>query len=173
MLFKEFNLRLLSLMVSTNTFLSAANAEEALHYNWNPGPRRGKEDAIEKQIAGKWHIITLQETCEFVEHEIFRERFHVTHYAGCAILFQRTLSTLTSASNLATFMRRGEVYKIKSLKENREGFTRYSFTCLFSSCCSQRSNCLHCIIAAHQQHSCQEKGIAKNIIQTIRATLLS
>ena len=24
-------------------------------YNWNPGPRRGKEDAIEKQIAGKWH----------------------------------------------------------------------------------------------------------------------
>ena len=28
-------------------------------YNWNPGPRRGKEDAIEKQIAGKWHVITL------------------------------------------------------------------------------------------------------------------
>ena len=22
-------------------------------YNWNPGPRRGKEDAFEKQIAGK------------------------------------------------------------------------------------------------------------------------
>ena len=30
-------------------------------YNWNPGPRRGKEDVLEKQIAGKWHIITLQE----------------------------------------------------------------------------------------------------------------
>ena len=27
-------------------------------YNWNPGPRRGKEGAIEKQIAGKWHTIT-------------------------------------------------------------------------------------------------------------------
>ena len=26
-------------------------------YNWNPGPRRGKEDAFEKQIAGKWHVI--------------------------------------------------------------------------------------------------------------------
>ena len=29
-------------------------------YNWNPEPRRGTEDAIEKQIAGKWHLITLQ-----------------------------------------------------------------------------------------------------------------
>ena len=28
--------------------------------NWNPGPRRGKEDAFEKQIAGKWHVITPQ-----------------------------------------------------------------------------------------------------------------
>ena len=30
-------------------------------YNWNPGPRRGTEDAIETHIAGKWHLITLQE----------------------------------------------------------------------------------------------------------------
>ena len=30
-------------------------------YNWNPGPQRGKEDAFEKQIAGRWHVITLQE----------------------------------------------------------------------------------------------------------------
>ena len=30
-------------------------------YNWNPGSRRGKEGAIEKQTAGKWHNITLQE----------------------------------------------------------------------------------------------------------------
>ena len=28
-------------------------AEEA-----NPGPRRGREDAFEKQIAVKWHIVT-------------------------------------------------------------------------------------------------------------------
>ena len=56
-------------------------------YNWNPGPRRGKEDAFEKQIAGKWRIITLQEAFDYVDHEILTERFHVTHYAGCAILF--------------------------------------------------------------------------------------
>ena len=33
-------------------------------YNWNLGPRRGKEGAIEKRIVGKRHIITLQEAIE-------------------------------------------------------------------------------------------------------------
>ena len=58
-------------------------------YNWNPGPRRGKEDAFEKQIAEKWHIVTLQEASEYVDKGILTGRFHVTHYAGCAILFNK------------------------------------------------------------------------------------
>ena len=58
-------------------------------YNWNLGPRRGGKDAIEKQIAGKWHLITLQEASDYVEHEILHERFHVTHFAGCAVLFNK------------------------------------------------------------------------------------
>ena len=56
-------------------------------HNWNPGPRRENEDAIEKQIAGKWHVITLQEAIEYVDHDILTNRFHVTHYGGCAVLF--------------------------------------------------------------------------------------
>ena len=64
-------------------------------YNWNFGPRRVKDAiekqiaAIEKQIAGKWHCMTLQEVSDYVEYEIFHERFHVTHFAGCAILFNK------------------------------------------------------------------------------------
>ena len=58
-------------------------------YNWNLGPLREKEDAFEQQIAGKWHIITLQEASEYVDHELLTNRFHVTHYAGCAILFNK------------------------------------------------------------------------------------
>ena len=58
-------------------------------YNWNPGPRRGKEGAIENQIAGKWHIITLQEAIEYVDHKLLTNRFHVTHYEGCAVLFNK------------------------------------------------------------------------------------
>ena len=58
-------------------------------YNWNPGPRWWKEDAFEKQIAGRWQIITLQEASEYVDHELLTNRFHVTLYAGCAILFNK------------------------------------------------------------------------------------
>ena len=58
-------------------------------YDWNPGPRRVKEDAFEQQIAGTWHIITLQEAFEYVDHELLTNRFHVTHCAGCAILFNK------------------------------------------------------------------------------------
>ena len=57
-------------------------------YSWNPGPRRGKEDVFEKQIAVKWQNITLQEASDYVDHDILTGRFHVTHYAGCAILFK-------------------------------------------------------------------------------------
>ena len=58
-------------------------------YNWNPGPRRGKEGAFEKQNAGRWHVITLQEAAEYVDHVLLTSRFHVTHHAGCAILFNK------------------------------------------------------------------------------------
>ena len=73
-------------------------------YNWNPGPRRGKEDAFEKQIAGKWHIITLQEASDYVDHELLSNRFHVTHYAGCAVLFNKDTFNPTSTSGPSTFM---------------------------------------------------------------------
>ena len=53
------------------------------------------------------------------------------------------------------------------------GFTRCSFTCLISSSCSQWSEILYCIIAGHQLYLCQEKGIAKKIIQTLRANMIS
>ena len=56
-------------------------------YNWNLGPRRGKEEAIDKHIAGKWHIITLQESIECLDHEYMTNRFYVTHCRVCAVLF--------------------------------------------------------------------------------------
>ena len=37
----------------------------------------------------KWHIITLQETIEYVDHELLTNRFHVTHYGGCAVLLHK------------------------------------------------------------------------------------
>ena len=48
-----------------------------------------QEGAIEKHIAGKWHIITLQESIENLEHEFLQNRFHVTHFGGCAVLLNK------------------------------------------------------------------------------------
>ena len=58
-------------------------------YNWNPEPRSGRQEALEKQIAGKWHVVTLQEASDYVDHDILQERFHVTYHAGCAILLNK------------------------------------------------------------------------------------
>ena len=58
-------------------------------YNCNPRLRRGKEDAFEKQIAGMWHVITLQEASEYVDHDTLTGPFHVTHYGGCTTLFNK------------------------------------------------------------------------------------
>ena len=82
--------------------------------NWNPGPRRGKAGAIESHIAGKWHIITLQEAIEYLEHDFLTNRFHVTHYGGCAILFNK--DTFFSDIKVSSFYlhdtRACEKYKI-------------------------------------------------------------
>ena len=40
-------------------------------------------------VSGNWHSVTLQEASDYVDHDILQERFHVTHYAGCAILFNK------------------------------------------------------------------------------------
>ena len=104
-------------------FFTQSPAQKRLSiYNWNPGPRRGKEDAFEKQIAGKWHIITSQEASEYVDHDILTGRFHVTHCAST-----RTPSTPTSMSSPSTFMTPGETCPIKSWKGNRDGSCKVYF----------------------------------------------
>ena len=57
--------------------------------SWNPGPRRGRPGAIEEHIAGKGHIIALQEAIEYLQHECLMNHFYVTHFAGCAVLFHK------------------------------------------------------------------------------------
>ena len=59
-------------------------------YKWNPGPRCGKEGAIEKHFAGNWHIITLQGAIGYLYSEYYR--FYVTHYGGCDSVQQGHLS---------------------------------------------------------------------------------
>ena len=126
-------------------------------HNWNPGPRRGKEDAFEKQIAVKWHVVTLQEPSDYVEHDILHEWFHVTHYAGCAILFNEDTfyPDISVKSIYLLDTRRGLQDQVV---EGEQGSVLQGvLSRAFSSSRSQWSKILHCFVPACQQHLRQEE----------------
>ena len=140
-------------------------------YNWNPGPRRGNEDASEKQIAGKWHIITLQEASEYVVHDILAGRFHVTLHAGCAILFNKdtfhtnvdvkSINLHDTKRDLPDQVMEGEQGWVAQGVLSRASFRR-SPVKYFTVCSLHVSN----IYA-------KKKGIAKKFILTLRAIMTS
>ena len=66
--------------------------------SWNPGPRRGTPGASQHHIAGRWYIIALQESIQYLQHDYATWQFHVTHFNGCAVLFTNTPSSLTLRS---------------------------------------------------------------------------
>ena len=83
-------LHLLTQTVSTNILLPDPLVQKRLNiHDLNSGPQRAKEDAFEKQLAGRWHIISLQEASEYASHDILTGRFHVTHYERGAIFFNK------------------------------------------------------------------------------------
>ena len=143
-------------------------------YNCNPGPHRGREDAFEKQIAVKWYTVTLQEASDYVDHDILQERFHVTHYAGCAILFNK--DTFHPDINIKSIYlhdtRRGLPDQII---EGEQGWvlqvvlSRASFLCAAVS--DQK---FFTVLSLHISDIYAKKnGIAKKLIQTLRALMIS
>ena len=143
-------------------------------YNWNPGPRRGKEDAIEKQIAGTWHIVTLQEASEYVEHEILHERFHVTHFAGCAILFNKDTfyRDISVKSIYLHDTRRGLQYHI--VEEEHGWVLQGVLSRAFFRRAAASGQTVFTVLSLHISNIyAKKKGIAQKIIQTIRALMVS
>ena len=97
------------------------NSRLSVHY-WNPGPRRGNADAFVKQISGLWHIITLQEATDYIDHSDITKRFHINHYCGCAVLFNKdTFYSEIEASSIYLHDTRRESHMIKQQKE-RQGW---------------------------------------------------
>ena len=138
------------------------------------GPRRGKGGAIEKHFAGKWHIITLQESIEYLEHEFLTNRFHVTHYEGCAILFNKDTScsdikvTSIHLHDLRCFQA-GHCERRRCL----DGLTRCHIKGIFSLAATRWQIVLHSVVFAHQQQLCQKKrGIGKKLQLTIRGVMI-
>ena len=50
-----------------------------------------KKKPSKSTLRGRWHIITLQEALEYLDHEYLTNRFPVTHYGGCAVLFNKEI----------------------------------------------------------------------------------
>ena len=57
--------------------------------SWYPGPRRGTPGAIENHIAGRWHIVHIQVSVEYFQHDDVTRQFDVTHFCRCAVLFSK------------------------------------------------------------------------------------
>ena len=126
-------------------------------YNWNPGPQRGKEGAIEKHIAVKWHIITLQEAIEYLDQEFLTNRFHVTQYGGCAILLNKDtfFPDIKVTSLYLHDLRYSQQDKVKE-GGNWLGVASCHIKGIFSPAATWRQIVLHCDVVAHQQQLCQE-----------------
>ena len=143
-------------------------------YIWNPGLRRVKEDAFEQQIAGKWHVITLQEASDYVDHELLTDRFHVTHYAGCAILFTKdtfypnidvkSIYLHDTRRDLPAQVMEGEQGWVMQGVLSRASFRRPPLS--GQKTCTVLSLHISSIYA-------KKKGITKKLILTLRAIMIS
>ena len=155
-----------------NKFLSSQSPmqKRLSVYKWNPGPRRGREDAIEKQIAGKWHLITPQEASDCVEHEVLHECLHVNHFAGCAVLFlQDTFYPDISVKSIYLHDTRRGVQD--HIVEGEHGRVLQGVLSRASFCRAAASGQkVFTVLSLHINNVfAKKRGIAKKIIQTARA----
>ena len=137
--------------------------------NWNPGPQRGKEGATGRHIAGKLHTITLQEAIEYLEHDFLTNRFHVTHYGGCAVLFNK--DTFFSDIKVSSFY----LHDTRACEQEKENLGLcYQVSFQEQSFVSKRA------VANIFSRSClctsttttpKKRGIGKKLLLTIRATV--
>ena len=142
-------------------------------YNWNPGPQRGKEGAIEKHIAVKWHIITLQEAIEYLDQEFLTNRFHVTQYGGCAILLNKDtfFSDIKVTSLYLHDLRYSQQDKVK------EGETGWVLQVVISRASFHRQprggKSFFTVMSLHINNNyAKKRGIGKKLRLTIRAVML-
>ena len=116
-------------------------------YNWHPGPRRGAEDAVEKQNAGKWHF-TLQEkllTMSNTKYSLGRL---------CSSLQQGYLLPQRRCQVHLPPRHQADIARSFCRKRTWIWFTRKYITRLLSACCIQWSNRLHRLLFTHQQCVC-------------------
>ena len=156
-------------------FSSQSPAQRRLSdYNWKPGPRRGTEDAIGKQIAGGTGI-SLQEASDYVDHAILHERFYVTHFAGCRGSLQQGHFLLQRpASSPSTSTTPGESCTIRLSKAILAGFYKVLCHVLPFGVLQPVAQTVFTVLSLHINNVyAKKRGIAKKIIQAVRSLMIS
>ena len=160
---------------SSKRFASRSIVQRRLSiYNWNPGPRRGKGDAFEQQIAGRWHVITFQEASDNVDHELLTNRFHVTHYEGCALLFNKdTFYPNVDVKSIYIHDTRRDLPD--HVMERKQGWVLQG---VLSRAIFRRSPVsgqkYFTVLSLHISNIyAKKKGIAKKLVLTLRAVMIS
>ena len=142
-------------------------------YNPNPGPRRGKEGAVERHIAGIWHIITLQEAVGYLGNDLLANRCHVTHFGGCAILFNvETFFSDIKASSI--YLHDTRACEQDKIKEGESGWVLQGVVSRASFRRQPRSGQnFFTVMSLHINNNfAKKRGIGKKLLLTVRAIML-
>ena len=106
-------------------------------------------------------------------HELLTNRFHVSHYADCAVLFNKDTSTPTSVSSPSTFMTQDEIWQV--VMEGEHGWVLQGVLsrAIFRRPPVSRQK-YFTVLSLHISNIYdRKKGIAKKLILTLRATMVS
>ena len=162
---KEFSLPLLRRVASTNTFpLNHLYRKGSAFRTGTLGPAVERKTLLRNKLWGSGISLLCKRHLSMSNMKFFMNDFFST----------RTPSTLTSASNRSTFMTRDEVRKIILLKENRDGFYKAFFHVpLFVELQPVVRRSLLYYRCTSAISLPRKKGIAKKIIQTLRAIMIS
>ena len=174
-LLKEDSLPLLRHIASTNTFLlnhlcrgGSASTTGTLV------PDVGGKTQLRNKLRGKWHVVTLQKASDYVDHDVLQERFHVIHYAGCAILFNKDTfyPDINVKSIYLHHTRRGLPGQVV---EGEQGWVLQG---VLSRASFRRAAVsgpkFFTVLSLHINYIyAKKKGIAKKLILTLRAIMIS
>ena len=84
-------------------------------------------------VAGTWHIIALQEAIEYVDHDLLTNRFHVTHYAGCAVLFNKdTFLPDVKVKSIYLHDNSANCYHVPPFDDNLSAPKKHTRSCLYT-----------------------------------------
>ena len=143
-------------------------------YNWNLAPDVERKTHLRNKLRREWHIFTLQEASDYVVHDILQQRFHVTHHAGCAILFNKDTfyPDISVKSVYLHDTRRGLQDQVV------EGEPGWVLQGVLSRAIFRRppvsGQKYFTVLSLHTSNiHAKKKGIAKKLILTLRAIMIS